>query len=93
MIKKGQLVKFSRPVSSMKTVYFSILNGHNSRREIMEDSGLNENQVRSACWNLSFVGAIIRLNDSEGRTRYEIPGGWQPTAPCLRGVSSIFNAR
>jgi len=93
MLKKGQLVKFSRPVSTMKTVYYSITNGHTSRREIMDDTGLNENQVRSACWNLSFIAAIVRINDESGRTRYTLPGGWEPVASCLLGVSSIFNVR
>ena len=94
MLKKGQMVKFSKPVSSMKTVYEAIEQGHCYRHVLIKETGLNENQVRAALWNLSFISAIKRVTDDQGRTMYVLPGAWvTPVSPCLLGVSSIFNCR
>ena len=94
MLKKGQAVKFSRPVSTMKTVFEAIEQGNSYRYEVLRETGLHENKVRSAIWNLAFIGAIRKVTDDQGRTRYVIPGVWvEPVAKCLLGVSSIFNVR
>lgn len=92
MLKKGQLVKFSRPVSTMKTVLEAIEQGHCFRHTLIVETKLNENQVRAAIWNLAFIGAIKRGTDDQGRTVYVTAGAWvEPVAPCLLGVNSIFN--
>ena len=92
MLKKGQLVKFTRPVSTMKLVYEAIEQGFAYRYEVVKETNLKENQVRSAIWNLSFIGAIKKVQDDQGRSRYVIPGVWvEPVADCLCGVNSIFN--
>jgi hypothetical protein len=92
MLKKGQLVKFSRPVSTMKTVLEAIEQGHCYRHILIVETSLNENQVRSAIWNLAFIGAIKRTTDDQGRTKYVTAGEWtEDIAPCLLGVNSIFN--
>lgn len=94
MIKKGQMVKFTRPVSSMKTVLEAIEQGVCYRHTLVEETTLNENQVRAAIYNLSFIGAIKRTLDYNGRTMYVTAGTWtEPVSNCLLGVSSIFNCR
>ena len=93
MLKKGQMVKFARPVSSMKTVYEAIEQGVCCRHTLIAETKLNENQVRAALWNLSFISAIKRVDDANGRTMYVLPSAWtEPVAQNLRGVSSIFHA-
>lgn len=94
MLKKGQLVQFSRPVSTMKTVFEAVEQGFAYRYEVIRETGLQENQVRSAIWNLAYIGAIKKVTDESGRTKYVIPGVWvEPVAKCLMGVSSIFHVR
>jgi len=93
MLKKGQPVKFSRPMSTMRVVLLAVEQGYQYRHEITSETKLNPGQVNSALWNLTFIGAVVRDVDKEGRSVYLLPGKIRKVAPCLLGVSSIFNVR
>lgn len=93
MLRKNTPVKFSRPVSSMKTVLEAIEQGHQYRHEIVKEAKLPVNKVRAALWNLTFIGVIQRGIDREGRNIYVLPGRLGEIAPCLLGVRSIFDVR
>ncbi len=93
MLKKGKPVKFSKPVSTMRTVLALIEQGHQYRAEIVMVSGLQLGQVTSALYNLRFIGVIDLARDEQGRTVYRSPGRHYGVAPCLRGVRSIFDVR
>lgn len=93
MLKKDQPVKFSRPMSTMRVVLLAVEQGKQYRYEILKETGLKAGQVNSALWNLTFIGAVVRDVDREGRSVYLLPGKIYRTAPCLLGVSSIFNVR
>jgi hypothetical protein len=92
MLKKGQLIKFTKPVSTMRTVFEAVEQGSETRLEIAALTNLAHGQIRSALFNLTFIGAIKRYQDEQGRSRYTIPGRMVgPVAPCLKGVRSIFD--
>lgn len=93
MLKKNQLVKFVRPMSTMRTVLALIEQGHELRHDIVDASGLRLGQVVSALYNLKFIGCIRTDTDAQGRTVYRSPGRLYGVAPCLCGVRSIFDAR
>lgn len=90
MLKKGQ-TKLERPHSNMRLVFLSIEQGNHRRLEVMRDTGLSEGKVRSAMWNLAYIGCIVRGTDGEGRTVYVVPTQPREVAQCLKGVNSIFN--
>ncbi len=90
MLKKGQPVKFSRPVSTMRTVLSVVENGYMFKHDIISESGLKPGQVSSALYNLVFIGAVQRQTDGRGRSAYTVGGRHYGVAPCLRGISSIF---
>jgi hypothetical protein len=51
--------------STMKIVLEAIEQGHGTLHEVMEHTGLlTDAQVRSAIWNLCFIGAIQKRADS-----------------------------
>lgn len=92
MLKKGQMVSFKRPMSSMRTVLEAVENGSKNTREVAEYTKLRNGQIASALYNLAFIGAIESATDKEGRHIYMIPGTWnKPVAKCLCGVRSIFD--
>jgi len=93
MLKKGQLVAFTRPMSSMRRVLDAIEVGNSRPQDIREYTGMRQGQVASALYNLTFVGAIVLVKDECGRSCYLLPGGRGEVAKCLKGVSSIFNVR
>lgn len=94
MLKKGQMVSFKRPISSMRTVLESVENGLRQTHEIVEVTKLRRGQVKSALHNLSFIGAIRSVHDEHGRCIYVVPGErLEPVAECLLGVRSIFDVR
>ena len=94
MIKKNQPIKFSRPMSSMKLVFDAVDSGTCFRNDLMEATGLNGGQVRSALYNLRYVGSVLIQDDDKGRKMYYTPGRIASGVPaCLRGVNSVFNAR
>jgi hypothetical protein len=93
MLKKGQLVQFVNPMSTMHKVLNSVGRDKTHRRAIMEDTGLNDGQVRSALWNLTFIGAIKRGTDGQGRSVYRIPGAGMEVCAALKGINSIFSSR
>ena len=93
MLKKGQPVKFSRPMSTMRVVLMAVEQGHQYRHDILKETKLKQGQVNSALWNLTYIGAVMRETDKEGRSIYILPGMLRRVAPCLMGVRSIFDIR
>lgn len=92
MLKKGQPVQFSKPMSTMKLVLEAIEQGFQYKHEIKKETGLHPGQVDSAIWNLRFIGMIERRHDRERRYIYTVAGRISgPIAPCLLGVRSIFD--
>ena len=92
-LKKGQPLPLHKP-STMRLVLSSVEEGNRYRRDVVKDTGLQDGQVRSALHNLVFIGLLERKIDSLGRSIYLPPGQWfGETAPCLRGVASIFHVR
>lgn len=93
MIKKGQMLKFSRPMSTMRTVLECVENGISHRADIVTKTKLTPGQVKSALHNLAFIGAILSSTDEQDRRVYILPGQITTIAKCLCGVNSIFNVR
>jgi transcription initiation factor IIE alpha subunit len=93
MLRKGQPVKFSKPMSTMRVVLGVIENGAIYKQDIVTESGLKEGQVRSALFNLTYVGCIKLGKDREGRTIYIAPGTVNEVSDLLLGINSIFNHR
>lgn len=92
MLKKGHLVNFTRPMSSMHLVFECVQSGENNIHTIMKITGRRKGQVTSALYNLAFIGAIVSVTDAQGRRRYELPPVERPhVAQCLCGVRSIFD--
>lgn len=93
MLKKGQSVKFTRPVSTMKTVLRAVEQGKSTRFEIQEETGLRIGQISSALYNLTFIGVIHRIDDAQGRSTYRIPGRIYGFPDNLKGIRSIFDVK
>lgn len=93
MLKKNQAVKFSRPISTMRTVFEQVQNGTMYRADIVQNTGLMQSKVRAALYNLVFVGVIHREDDESGRSVYLIPKTTIGVGQCLKGVASIFHVR
>ena len=92
MLKKGvTLVKFTRPASAMRLCLMAVENDQRNKTDIIEYTKLSRGKVDSALRNLAYIGAIIRREDSQGRSVYQLPGRLGPVAPCLMGVRSIFD--
>ena len=94
MLRKGQMISFKRPMSSMKIVLEAVENNMRQAHEIVSGTSLRTGQVKSALHNLAFIGAIVAGRDDAGRCIYVLPGEFRaPVAQCLRGVRSIFDVR
>lgn len=93
MLKKNQPVKFSRPMSTMRTVLLAVEHGYQSRHDILTETKLKAGQVQAALYNLTFIGVVVREVDAQGRSVYLIPGTHYGVAKCLCGVRSIFDVR
>ena len=93
MLKKNQPVKFSRPMSTMRTVLLAVEHGYQYQRDILTETKLKAGQVQSALYNLVYIGVIVREVDDQGRSIYLIPGTNYSVAKCLCGVRSIFDVR
>jgi hypothetical protein len=92
MLKKGvTLVKFTRPASAMRVCLMAVENDQRSKNEIVEYTKLSRGKVDSALRNLAYIGAIVRMEDAQGRSVYQLPGRLGRVAPCLMGVRSIFD--
>lgn len=75
----------------MKRVLEAIEQDNLYRIDIEKATGLQTGQVRSAIFNLTFIGAIQRAKDNNGKTVYFVSGKFTGgVAPCLRGIRSIF---
>lgn len=91
MLKKGQPIKFKRPMSSMGVVLSAIQCGHQTNVEIQLETKLSRRQVSGAIENLAFIGEILTGNKNEkGCALYVLPDKLTVGA-CLKGASSIFN--
>ena len=77
----------------MRSVLMAVENGLGARVDIVASTGLHTGQVRSALYNLVYIGALLRETDESGRSVYSLPGRVKGVAPCLRGVRSIFDVR
>lgn len=93
MLKKDRPVKFSRPMSTMRTVLVAVEQGFQYKTEILTETKLKPGQVQSALYNLTFIGVITRSVDDNGRSIYLAPGRQYGVAKCLHGVRSIFDVR
>jgi hypothetical protein len=93
MLKKGQPVKFSRPMSTMRVVLLAVEQGTQYRHEIQTETKLRPGQVQSALYNLTYIGAVIRATDEQGCSVYLLPGRHYGIAQCLHGVRSIFDVK
>lgn len=93
MLKKNQPVKFTKPVSTMRTVLAAVEHGFMYRHDILTQTSLKDGQVQAALWNLTFIGVIQRGTDANGRSIYLVPGRQYGVAKCLCGVNSIFNVK
>lgn len=94
MLKKGQPVKFSKPMSTMRIVLSEVEQGNGTRYLITKETGLRDGQVKSALFNLAYIGAIKLVTDREGRRYYVCQGAMVGgVADCLVGVNSVFNPR
>ena len=93
MLKKNQPVKFSRPMSTMRTVLLAVEHGYQYRHDILTETKLKAGQVQAALYNLTFCGIVVRGTDDVGRSIYSLPGRISGVPKCLCGVRSIFDAR
>lgn len=93
MLKKNQPVKFSRPMSTMRTVLLAVEHGFQYRHDILGETKLKAGQVQAALYNLTYIGVIVRELDAQGRSIYLIPVTNYGVAKCLCGVRSIFDVR
>ena len=91
MLKKGQIVSFTRPMSTMRQVLSSVEIGNGNVTSITDHTRLRKGQVRSALYNFAFIGAVRLVTDKYGRNHYEVPGSSINTGKLLLGVNSIFN--
>lgn len=91
-MKKNQPVKFHKPASTMRRVFQSITDGNHSRIKIAVDTGLRDGQIKSALYNLSFIG-LIDVRKENGKSRYMLADKDESPAcsACFRFVNSIFN--
>lgn len=69
MLKKNAPISFKIPQSTMSLVYQAIREGHRSPEKIRAVTGKTPSQVRSALYNLSFVGMIVPAR-IDGKTRW-----------------------
>ncbi len=93
MLKKNTPVKFSRPMSTMRTVLLAVEHGFQYRHDILTETKLKAGQVQAALYNLTFCGIVVRGVDDNGRSIYSLPGTNYGVAKCLCGVRSIFDVR
>lgn len=92
-IRKGKPLPLEKP-SNMQRVLLAVGHGCRNRREVMDETKLQEGQVRSALHNLVFIGLLHRHRDEHGRSIYMTPGQWHNRTPaCFIRVASIFHAR
>lgn len=77
----------------MRRVLSAVEMGNERQIDIVVATGLRVGQVVSALWNLTFIGALVRLKDRQGRSIYVMHNGRAPVALCLCGVRSIFDVR
>jgi len=77
----------------MRTVFEAVDRGLSHRQVIVDETKLQIGQVRSALFNLVYIGAVLATKDAQGRSMYGIPGRLTGVAPCLLGVRSIFDVR
>lgn len=90
MIKKDHPY-LTKPISNMRVVLDAIDSGCTYKHEVVKHTSLKEGQVSSAIWNLTFIGAIQKRTDEQGRRSYTLP--CLGVGRCLCGVNSIFNSK
>ena len=94
MLKKDKTVPFVHPMGTMKQCLDCVNDGLGLSRLIVERTGLREGQVKSALYNLTFIGAIKRAADRQGRMGYVVPGAAvEVTTQCWNRAASVFHPR
>ena len=92
-IRKGKPLPLEQP-SNMQRVLLAVGHGCRNRREVMEETKLQEGQVRAALNNLFFIGLLHSHRDEHGRSIDMTPGQCHHRTPsCIIGVASIGHAR
>lgn len=94
MLKKNQALALKRD-STMKMVHSCVELGIRTKEDISKETGLRIGQVKSALYNLAFIG-LLRFKKENGNPSVyylidEIEAGL--TNDCLKGINSIFNHR
>ena len=64
-IRKGKPLPLEKP-SNMQRVLLAVGHGSRTRRAVMEETKLQEGQVRAALHNLVFIGLLHRHRDEHG---------------------------
>lgn len=90
MLKKGQQLKLKRHNSTMSVVYQSIRDGNHTTQKICVDTRLLVGKVRSAVWNLVYVGMIHQEREN-GVTRYFVGDTERPKSYNSPATNFIFN--
>lgn len=91
-LKPDHIVKFTRPMSYMRRVLMAIEQGNHRQEVIIEVTGLQFGNVRSAIDNLLYIKAILRSEDRQGRKIYYVPGQQVgPVSDCWHNAPSAFH--
>lgn len=93
MLKKNHNPTFTRPDSAMRVVLQAVEDGKQTRKEIVSSTRLEDGKVRSALYNLAFIGAVVRRSDRNRISVYSVPNTRveMRTPACLKGIRSIFD--
>lgn len=93
MLKKGQPVKFSRPMSTMERVYRAVQDGHTSKMRIVVATSLPFQRVTTALYALTFSGNLVMRKENR-TSRYSLPELNQSTisTECVNELQRIFYA-
>jgi hypothetical protein len=92
MLRKNHVLTLKRD-STMKMVHSCVELGIRTKEDISKDTGLRIGQVKSALYNLVFIGLLRFTKENGNPSVYylidEIEAGL--TNECLKGINSIFN--
>ena len=93
MLKKGQPVKFRRPMSLMERVYRAVQDGHTSKMRIVVATSLPFQRVTTALYALTFSGNLVMRKENR-TSRYSLPELNQSTisTECVNELQRIFYA-
>jgi hypothetical protein len=90
MLKKNHATTLKND-STMGIVYSCVANGVSTRAEIIKSTKLRHGQVKSALYNLVFVGMLTFEKVNHGSAVYSLVGVGDSFCDCFKGVNSVFN--